>query len=86
VATWPAGGRGGVRLRAVGEAGWAEAALPGRVRWQVGRVRHADALPPGPPLAQVALERFHAAVAAGQPPAPGLDDAYQALAWLRTAR
>ncbi|HEY1380145.1 MAG TPA: hypothetical protein VGF55_25305 [Gemmataceae bacterium] len=87
VATWPGTGRGtAVRLRVVGERGWAEAVLPRRVRWQVGRVRHAAALPSGPPPVRLALERFHAALTGGRPPDPGLDDAYQALAWLRAAR
>jgi predicted dehydrogenase len=87
VATWPGGGRrGAVRLRAVGERGWAEVLLPRRVRWQIGRVRHADELPAGPPLVQQAIEQFHAAIVAGRPPRPGLDDAYRALAWLRTAQ
>jgi predicted dehydrogenase len=87
VATWPGGGRrGAVRLRAVGERGTAEAVLPRRLRWRRGAARHALDLPAGRPLVQVALERFHAALAAGQTPTPGLDDAYQALAWLRAAR
>lgn len=85
VATWPAGGRGCVRFRAVGERGWAEAVLPRRVRWRVGRIGHAETLPAGPPLVQQALEQFQAALAGGRPPRPGLDDAYQALAWLRAA-
>jgi predicted dehydrogenase len=84
VATWP-GGRRAVRLRAVGERGWAEAVLPRRVRWRVGRVGHSDTLPAGPPLVQQALEQFQAALAGGRPPRPGLDDAYHALAWLRAA-
>jgi predicted dehydrogenase len=85
VVTWPGGHRGRVRLRAVGARGVAEAVLPRRVRWRVGAARHVLDLPAGPPLARVALERFHAALAAGRPPAPGLDDAYHALAWLRSA-
>jgi predicted dehydrogenase len=86
VVTWPGGGRGAVRLRAVGERGTAEVVLPRRVRWRRGAVRHVLDLPAGRPLVQVALERFHAALAAGHAPAPGLDDAYHALAWLRAAR
>jgi hypothetical protein len=86
VATWPGGGRGVTRLRVVGERGWAEAVLPRRVRWQVGRVGRAETLPPGPPLVRQAIEQFHAAVVGGRPPDPGLDAAYQALAWLRAAR
>jgi predicted dehydrogenase len=86
VATWPGGGRGAVRLRVVGERGWVEAVLPRRMRWQVGRVRHAAELPAGPPLVQRAIEQFHAALSGGRAPDPGLDAAYQALAWLRAAR
>jgi predicted dehydrogenase len=87
VATWPGGGRrGALRLRVVGDKGWAEVLLPRRVRWQIGRVRHADELPAGPPLVQQALGQFHAALVGGRPPQPGLDDAYRALAWLRTAQ
>jgi predicted dehydrogenase len=85
VTTWPGGGRGSVRLRVVGERGWAEVVLPRRVRWQIGKVRHADELPAGPPLVRQAIEQFHAALTGGRPPQPGLDDAYRALAWLRTA-
>jgi hypothetical protein len=85
VATWPGGGRGLVRLRAVGTRGWAEAVLPRRVRWRVGRVSHAETLPHAPPLVQQALEQFHAALTDGRPPRPGLDDAFQALARLRSA-
>jgi hypothetical protein len=73
-------------LRLAGERGWAEAVLPRRVRWQVGRVRHAVELPAGPPLVQVAMQQFHAGLTGGRPPDPGLDAAYQALAWLRAAR
>jgi predicted dehydrogenase len=86
VATWPGGRRTTVRLRLIGDTGSAEAVLPRRVRWQVGRSRHRLELPPGPPLVRRALEQFHAALTAGKPPTPGLDDAYQALTRLRAAR
>jgi hypothetical protein len=63
----------------------AEVVLPRRAWWRAGAARHVLELPTGRPLTQVALERFHAALVAGHAPAPGLDDAYQALAWLRAA-
>jgi predicted dehydrogenase len=84
VATWP-GGRGAVRLRAIGERGWVEIVLPRRVRWQIGRVRHADELPSTGPLVRLALEQFHDVLTTGRPPTPGLDDAYRALTRLRAA-
>ncbi len=84
IATWP-GRCGLIRVRLVGERGTAEAVFPRRVRWQLGRTRHAVNLP-GPPLVRLGLEQFHAAIIAGRHPAPSLDDAFQALTRLRAAR
>jgi predicted dehydrogenase len=87
IMTWPGGARESVvRLRLIGGRGAAEAVLPRRIRWRIGRTRHAVTLPPGPPLVRLALERFHAALTAGRPPQPGLDDAYHALTRLRAAK
>jgi predicted dehydrogenase len=87
ISTWPGGGRRGtVRIRLVGEKGTAEAILPRRVRWRIGRTMRTIMLPPGPPPVRLALQQFHAALTAGRPPTPGLDDAYQALTRLRLAR
>jgi predicted dehydrogenase len=87
IATWPGGGRRGTaRFKLVGARGTAEAVLPRRVRWRRGAARHTVVLPAGPPAARLALDRFHTALTTGHAPAPGLDDAYHALAWLRAAR
>jgi predicted dehydrogenase len=87
IMTWPGGGRGGtVKVRLIGDRGSAEAMLPRRIRWRIGRTRHAMDLPAGAPLVRLALERFHAAIIAGRPPEPGLDETYQALTRLRAAR
>jgi predicted dehydrogenase len=85
IVTWP-GHRGCVRVRLNGERGIAEAVFPRRVGWRIGRTRHAVDLPPGPPLVRLALDQFHSTLTAGRPPAPSLDDAFQALTRLRAAR
>jgi predicted dehydrogenase len=75
---------GACRLEAAGAKGTAVARLPRRVRWRDAAGQHAELLP-GLPAEEVLLRQFAEALAAGRPPRPGFEEAYEALAWQRAA-
>jgi predicted dehydrogenase len=72
------------RLSVAAGCGGAAALLPRRLRWSDAGGDHALRLPPHSAPADL-LGRFAAAVAAGEAPRPGFDDAYRALTWWRAA-
>ena len=79
LATGP-GVRRASRLEVAAERGGASAVLPRRLRWNEAGGEHAVRLPGA---AGDLLGRFAAAVASGEPPRPGIADAYRALGWWR---
>jgi predicted dehydrogenase len=80
------GSRSKVRLRVVAERGTASAELPRRVSWTDDEGRHLQTLSVDQPTVQVLLEQFYRVVREGEPPEPGLDQAYRLLHWTRAAQ
>jgi predicted dehydrogenase len=66
--------RGSVRVR-----------LPRRICWRDGQATFLPRLQQRPPVEQVLLGQFHAAVVEGRSVQPGLTHVYRLLGWLRAA-
>jgi predicted dehydrogenase len=79
------GTRPGLRVHVAAERGQLTLEAPRRLSWADADGAHALSLPRGRPTAEVMLTYFHHAATGGQPPGPGLLDAYQALGCLRAA-
>ncbi|HVS36329.1 MAG TPA: Gfo/Idh/MocA family oxidoreductase [Gemmataceae bacterium] len=73
------------RCQVVTDAGEATVVWPNTLRWRDGEGSHTIRTPRCSML-RLLLERFLDALAAGTPPAPGLEEAYRALLWARAAR
>jgi predicted dehydrogenase len=82
-----AGRRGQLRVRVVAERGEAALVSGRRLIWEDRHGRHELTLPrPRRSAAERLLERFHRGLTRGVPLVPGIEEAHQALSWLRRAR
>jgi predicted dehydrogenase len=80
----PAGGRP-YRIEVAAAHGTAWALPPARLGWRDAAGEHAQRWPRSP-VEDGLLLRFAQAVETGQPAEPGIEEAWQALSWLRTAQ
>lgn len=81
------GRRGQLRVRVVAERGEVALVSGRQLVWEDQHGRHQLTLPrPRHSAAEQLLERFYRGLTRGEPLAPGMDEAHQALTWLRLAR